>query len=129
MDVLVPAQSGLCFYCGERLRDDLHVDHFVPWALYPSNLGHNFVLADRRCNEDKSALLADVSHLQRWCERNATTGSQLTEAFASQGILADLDASRSIARWAYERGRSTNAVTWMGRGATRVMSATDVFQI
>jgi hypothetical protein len=46
-EVLMPLQDGRCFYCGGRLKDDAHVDHFIPWALYPSNLGHNFVLADR----------------------------------------------------------------------------------
>ena len=65
----LPLQEGRCFYCGDRLTEAMHVDHFVPWTLYPSNLGHNFVLADARCNEDKSDLLADISHLYRWCNR------------------------------------------------------------
>jgi hypothetical protein len=121
-DVLLPVQEGRCFYCGSKLTDAMHVDHFVPWALYPSNLGHNFVLADMRCNEDKSDLLADVSHLRRWCARNETSGQQLAEAFEVHGVLADLNASRGIARWAYERAKVTNSVTWMGRGNTRIMS-------
>ena len=76
-DVLVPLQQGRCFYCGGMLGDAMHVDHFVPWALYPSNLGHNFVLADARCNADKSSLLADVAHLDRWHARNESAGEQL----------------------------------------------------
>jgi len=128
-DVLYPVQEGRCFYCGSRLTDAMHVDHFVPWVLYPSNLGHNFVLADRQCNEDKSDLLADVSHLRRWCDRNETTGQKLGEAFAARGVLADLDASLGIARWAYERARVKNSVTWMARGTTRVMPAGTEFLI
>ena len=128
-DVLLPLHEGRCFYCGDRLRDAMHVDHFVPWTLYPSNLGHNFVLADRRCNEDKSDLLADVSHLRRWCARNENSGQQLAEAFAAHGILADLDASRGIARWAYERAKVTNSVTWLGRGDTRIMSPGVEFRV
>ena len=121
-DVLLPVQEERCFYCGRRLTGAMHVDHFVPWALYPSNLGHNFVLADASCNADKSDLLADVSHLQRWCSRNEIAGQQLVDAFEAQGILADLDASRGIARWAYMRARATNSVIWVGKGETRVMS-------
>jgi hypothetical protein len=107
----------------------MHVDHFVPWALYPSNLGHNFVLADRRCNEDKSDLLADVSHLQRWRERNQSIGQRLAGAFVSHGVIADLDASRGIVRWAYERAKVTSSVMWKGRGETRIMSPGAAFQI
>jgi hypothetical protein len=128
-DVLLPVQEGRCFYCAGPLTDAMHVDHFVPWALYPSNLGHNFVLADQLCNEDKSDLLADVSHLRRWCTRNETSGAQLAEAFMAHGLLADLNASRSIARWAYERARATDSVTWLGRGDTRIMAPGVEFHI
>jgi len=122
-EVLMPLQEGRCFYCGRRLNDAAHVDHFVPWALYPSNLGHNFVLADASCNADKSDLLADVPHLNRWCSRNDRAGRQFEQAFEALGIVTDLGASRGIARWAYERARSTTTVTWVARRETRVMPA------
>jgi len=121
-DVLLPLQDGKCFYCGRALNATMHVDHFVPWTLYQSNLGHNFVLADASCNTDKSDLLADVSHLERWRARNEVAGQQLASAFESTGILTDLGASRGIARWAYERARSTSAVVWVERGSTRVIA-------
>ena len=120
-DVLMPVQDRRCFYCGGRLTDATHVDHFVPWSLYPSNLGHNLVLADAACNADKSDLLADVVHLDRWRARNETAADRLREGFAAHGVLADLDASRGIARWAYERARSTGAVVWTARRDTRAM--------
>lgn len=120
-EVLLPWQSGKCFYCGRQLNDAMHVDHFVPWALFPSNLGHNFVLADAACNADKSDLLADVNHLDRWRSRNEVGGVQLADAFEERGVLADMGASRGIARWAYERARTTSAVVWLNRGNTRVM--------
>jgi len=122
-DVLLPLQRGKCFYCGGPLNATMHVDHFVPWALYPSNLGHNFVLADASCNADKSDLLADAVHLESWGLRNDSAGEQLIAAFAAQGIVADLSASRGIARWAYERARSTSAIVWTARGNTRVIPA------
>jgi len=121
-DVLLPLQQGRCFYCERPLNSAIHVDHFVPWALYPSNLGHNFVLADATCNTDKSDLLADTSHLDRWRLRNEVTGSHLASAFESNGILHDLGASCGIAHWAYERARSTSAVVWVERGSTRVVA-------
>ena len=121
-EVLLPLQLGKCFYCGRPLNSAMHVDHFVPWALYQSNLGHNFVLADASCNADKADLLADISHLNRWRLRNEVAGSRLASAFESTGILTDLGASRGIARWAYERARATSAVVWVERGSTRVIA-------
>ena len=122
-DVLSPLQEGRCFYCDGRLGPSAHVDHFIPWSLYPSNLGHNFVLADARCNADKSDLLADVEHLERWRVRNDALGSRLAERFAALGIVTDLAVSSGIARWAYDRARATNAVLWVGWRETRPMEA------
>jgi hypothetical protein len=73
--------------------------------------------------------LADVSHLNRWRLRNDSSGRQLEQAFEAQGIVTDLGASRGIARWAYERARSTTAVTWVARRETRVMPADIEFAI
>lgn len=128
-DVLLPVQDGRCFYCGGRLGAAPHVDHFVPWSLYPSNLGHNLVLADAACNADKSDLLADVDHLEKWRVRNEARGDHLREAFAARGLLADLDASIAIARWAYDRARTTGAIVWTGRKQTRVVPAGAVFAV
>src|SRR5207249_557923 len=52
--VLLDLQHGRCFYCRNSLTAaNTHVDHFIPWARYPVDLGHNFVLADDRCNTKK----------------------------------------------------------------------------
>lgn len=50
-------QHGACFYRSRPVREGA-LDHFIPWGKYPIDLGHNFVLADRMCNEDKGDLLA-----------------------------------------------------------------------
>jgi len=63
-------QRGACFYCNREMRGQTEVDHFVPWALYPLDLGHNFVLAHRECNSAKRDLLASEEHLDAWAERN-----------------------------------------------------------
>jgi 5-methylcytosine-specific restriction endonuclease McrA len=59
--VLMDLQRGRCFYCGDALRDgSVDVDHFIRWSRYSADLGHNFVLADRRCNNQKRDRIAAV---------------------------------------------------------------------
>lgn len=122
-DVLEPIQQGRCFYCGERLRDTahdtLHVDHFVPFALYPGNLAHNLVLAHAACNGDKSDLLADVPHLDHWVSRNNRYGSELGAVLAERGIVGDLESTVGVARWAYGRAEQAGALLWVRRAETR----------
>jgi 5-methylcytosine-specific restriction endonuclease McrA len=64
-------QKSLCFYCQQQMRQ-AEVDHFVPWALYPLDLGHNFVLAHRECNAAKRDLLASEEHLSSWMDIGRT---------------------------------------------------------
>jgi 5-methylcytosine-specific restriction endonuclease McrA len=52
------------------------VDHFIAWARYPVDLGHNFVLADSRCNSKKRDRLPAYEHLCEWVDRNQTYGVQ-----------------------------------------------------
>ncbi len=75
--ILVNLQSDSCFYCQTPFRGPSHVDHFVPWALYPVDLGHNFVLAHAACNSAKGSRLAACSHLERWLRRNLDYGAEL----------------------------------------------------
>ena len=51
-------QHGRCFYCKKDIKSGGDVDHFIPWRRYSLELGHNFVLAHKRCNSYKSDLLA-----------------------------------------------------------------------
>jgi 5-methylcytosine-specific restriction endonuclease McrA len=52
--VLIEVRRGQCFYCHAPLTPAAtHVDHFIAWPWYPVDLGHNFVLADSRCNSQK----------------------------------------------------------------------------
>jgi 5-methylcytosine-specific restriction endonuclease McrA len=67
--VLMELQRGKCFYCSHGVRlDAAHVDHFIPWAKYPIDLGHNFVLADTTCNGKKRDRMPCIDHLARWSE-------------------------------------------------------------
>jgi len=68
--VLFDIQQGQCFYCHKSLNETGEVDHFIPWARYPNDLGHNFVLAHSKCNNAKRDHLAAEQHKERWFEQN-----------------------------------------------------------
>ena len=61
---LLDAQSGDCFYCGDRpALDEMAIDHFVPWSRVPNDALANLVLTDGRCNGSKSDNYADLDHV------------------------------------------------------------------
>ena len=64
-------QEQRCFYCKDRISspDRGEVDHFIPWARYPDNGIHNFVVADPRCNANKREFLAASAHVKQWVAR------------------------------------------------------------
>lgn len=111
-------QEGRCFYCESRLGDQPHVDHFIPWSVYRRDLGHNFVLADGKCNRAKSAMLAGLPHLDAWVRRNRDLGGMLAERFDSAGIVHDLGATVSVARHAYHHAGLTGASLWTAPNET-----------
>lgn len=88
------------------------MDHFVAWARYPVDLGHNFVLADERCNNKKRDRLPACGHLAVWAERNATYGDQLRDALEQRGVIAALAASNRVVNWAYAQTEAVGGLTW-----------------
>lgn len=66
---LAEMQDHHCFYCRNRLRGAVQVDHFVPWSRRHHNALDNLVAAHSRCNGAKSATLAAADHLERWLAR------------------------------------------------------------
>jgi 5-methylcytosine-specific restriction endonuclease McrA len=112
--ILGDFQNGRCFYCRAALRSIAEVDHFIPWVLYPTDLGHNFVLACRACNGDKQDRLAACSHLRSWSMRNRDLGAALTDAFRQAGLPFNLAAMRRIAFWAYGRLEASGGLCWQG---------------
>lgn len=120
--LLQDLQEGRCFYCQSSLKPQPEVDHFVPWSLYHTDLGHNFVLAHRGCNGDKSDFLADEGHLARWVERNTTWASEMEEFFRNERLPFNDEATKSIARWAYDGLVKTKGLAWRkGRTATATL--------
>lgn len=44
-----------CFYCNSRLeRDNIEVDHFIPWSYIFEDSAWNLVMSCKRCNQGKS---------------------------------------------------------------------------
>ena len=89
------------------------MDHFVAWARYPVDLGHNFVLADERCNNKKRERLPACEHLAAWTERNAKYGDQIRDALEQHGVVAELAASNRVAAWAYGQTEAARGLTWL----------------
>lgn len=112
--ILRDLQMGTCFYCAAPLRDrKVAVDHFVPWSQYPNDLGHNFVLADERCNSAKSDALGAIRHLESWWRRLDDHGPTLGEEFDSAGIVHDAASSRRVTSWAYANAEQASARLWL----------------
>lgn len=101
-----------CFYCGQGLHEG-HVDHFVPFALYPRDLAHNFVLAHPQCNRSKSDSLAGKGHLVRWLERLTVRSPQLSEIGAVAGLVTDGEAAHRVAAWGYANAHAAQGRAWV----------------
>jgi 5-methylcytosine-specific restriction endonuclease McrA len=124
--ILREVQSGSCFYCAKKLSDNSEVDHFVPWSRYPLDLGHNFVLACRQCNNAKRDLLAAPSHLDHWLHRNDEHGPALSTYFDDKALVHNMENSRLITRWAYGQAATAGADVWLQKG--KVVALEDAWQ-
>lgn len=112
-NILIDVQERLCFYCHKDLKQNMDVDHFIPWSRYPTDLGHNFVLAHPTCNNAKSDYLAAEQHLQSWAERNRTRSDELAERLKDAGLPSDSLASLRITEWAYEQVEKAKGQVWL----------------
>lgn len=59
-----------CFYCGKKLNNKIHVDHFIPWSFVKEDRLYNFVLACPHCNTQKNNKLAPKKFIHDIVERN-----------------------------------------------------------
>jgi len=82
--------------------------------MYPSDTGHNFVLADSSCNSKKSNLLASDEFLHKWQERNEEQDLIIVDKISVLGFLTDKERSYKVAEWAYEKGKENNYLVWYG---------------
>ena len=113
-NVLVELQDCKCFYCNKPMKKGNYaVDHFIPWSMYPSDTGHNFVLADANCNSKKSNLLASDEFLYKWKERNEEQDLIIVDRISVLGFLTDKERSHKVAEWAYAQGKGNNYLMWI----------------
>jgi 5-methylcytosine-specific restriction endonuclease McrA len=101
-----------CFYCNKK-SNNLEVDHFIPFSLYPRDLMHNFVLACPTCNRSKSDTLAAKVHLDKWVELSASNSEAVTSVGDKTGVSSNFETSHAIAKWGYETAVHTNAAFWI----------------
>lgn len=62
-----------CFYCDSPLsldRNDVHVDHFIPWSYIFEDEIWNLVLACENCNLRKNSSLYPVEFVEKIINRN-----------------------------------------------------------
>ncbi len=104
--------SDRCHYCGQVVKE-ADVDHFIPHALYPRDLIHNFVLAHPACNRSKSDTLAALPHLTNWLNFVQSNSDNLAEIGHETGIMADQTSMQSVARWAYSNAATAGAQGWV----------------
>lgn len=104
--------NSKCFYCAGSVQD-AEVDHFIPFALYPRDLAHNFVLAHKACNGSKSDALAARSHLERWVKFTEDHDADLKEIGQAAGRIADASTCRSVAHWGYSNAAQAGARAWV----------------
>ena len=122
--IMMEVQDGRCFYCERPVRaGNADVDHFVPWSMYPIDLGHNFVVAHKTCNNSKSDRLAAAEHLAHWNEMQRDTGEALTVAFSQRDIRSDLNTTRQINRWAYTSAAQAGGLTWLRKNELEPLPA------
>ncbi|WP_278381581.1 HNH endonuclease [Pseudoalteromonas distincta] len=114
--VLIELQHGNCFYCEKPLNSKTEVDHFIPFARYANDLGHNFVAAHSTCNNSKSDFLAAQLHRERWQEQNLVINSQHLTTELSDYFNCDSDKSLSVSDWAYQVAQANSAKLWVKKG-------------
>jgi len=111
--VLREVDGARCFYCERTIEGAPHVDHFVPWSRYALDLGHNFVLADSRCNLDKRTWLPAAAHLEKWVERNRLAGPAFESRLLAAGMPSQLRTTLWVAQWAYSVDFASGAASWI----------------
>lgn len=108
--------TNRCLYCGQPVRE-ADVDHFIPHAVYPRDLAHNFVLAHPTCNRSKSDTLAAKIHLMKWLEFTEKFSDQIQEIGSDAGINADQATTMAVGRWGYGNGLSSGGQAWIKQSA------------
>ena len=132
--VLIEIQRGLCFYCHKPLKDQssADVDHFIPFARYSTDLGHNFVAAHSGCNNSKRDYLAAQVHRDNWQQQNLVQHAAVLSTELAAYFFCDAAKSLAVSDWAYGVAQANGAKLWLNKdefvvaGAAQLVQATPV---
>ena len=109
---------------GKPLNKNMEVDHFIPWSKYPNDTAHNFVLADRRCNNAKRDYLADIPFYERWLHRNSIYHQDINSFSIEKGFVANFNKSKKISEWAYNLAIENGDLVWQPPKQLEIISKT-----
>ncbi|WP_227681760.1 HNH endonuclease [Psychrobacter glacincola] len=110
--ILIDTQQGQCFYCHKALKNNIEVDHFIPWSKYPIDTTHNFVLTDHSCNNSKRDYLAEELFYEKWLERNQQHGHTIEQEAKTIGFITNQQRSETISQWAYQIAIEHEDLVW-----------------
>lgn len=114
--VLIEIQRGQCFYCNKPLNNNsADVDHFIPFARYSTDLGHNFVAAHSACNNSKRDYLAAQRHRDNWQQQNLVVHSRVLSSELATYFYCDAEKSRAVSDWAYSVAQANGAKLWLSK--------------
>lgn len=64
-------EMDTCFYCGKKVsKENVHVDHFIPWSFIKDDNLWNLVLACPKCNLKKNDKMPEKQYLDALIKRN-----------------------------------------------------------
>ena len=72
-----------CFVCGGSLKDDLSIDHMIPWSFIFSDDLWNLVYTHKGCNSSKSNKIVSESQIEKLEVRN----KELLQKLESKRII------------------------------------------
>ncbi|MFW8591269.1 HNH endonuclease [Glaciecola sp. 2405UD65-10] len=112
-NLLKDIQKGNCFYCKKPLKGNAEVDHFIPFTKYNNDLGHNFVLAHKACNNNKRDYLAAPEHKTKWQEQNLVVNDKLITNELGTYFTCDAQRASHVADWAYHIAEKNGSKYWL----------------
>ena len=121
-------QGNVCFYCGEPLLEDVHVDHVLPREVVCHDELWNLVLAHGFCNESKQDRVVGPHFIEKLIQRNENImGSNHPWRHKIQEQLGPTPkARRSALEHHYENVKTVKGADYWG-GSASYNPATDPF--
>ena len=113
---LADLQASRCFYCHKPFREAPEADHFIPRVRCGIDAVENLVLADNRCNNDKSDRLPAAPLVDAWAGRNLDHEDTLAQLAIASGWDSDAPGTMAVARSIYRHLPPGLTAFWHGAG-------------